>query len=60
MRDEVGEYLCGLCAREDETLLALREEADRTGLPPIAITPDTGRVAAASSIRRPTIPPRAA
>lgn len=44
MRDEVGEYLCGLFAREDETLLGLREEADRTGLPPISITPDTGRL----------------
>ena len=44
MRDDVGEYLGALFAREDETLLALREEADRTGLPPIAITPDTGRL----------------
>lgn len=44
MRDETGEYVCGLFAREDETLLALREEADRTGLPPISITPDTGRL----------------
>ena len=44
MRDEVGEYISGLFAREDETLLALREEADRTGLPPIAIGPETGRL----------------
>jgi predicted O-methyltransferase YrrM len=44
MRDEVGEYLGALFAPEDETLLALREEADRTGLPPIAVTPDTGRL----------------
>ena len=44
MSDRTDEYLCGLFAREDETLLALREEADRSGLPPIAISPDTGRL----------------
>lgn len=44
MGDLADEYLCGLFAREDETLLALREEADRTGLPPIAISPDAGRL----------------
>ena len=42
--DAADEYLCALFAREDETLLALREEADRTGLPPIAISPDAGRL----------------
>jgi predicted O-methyltransferase YrrM len=42
--DPADEYLCGLFAREDETLLALREEADRSGLPPIAISPDAGRL----------------
>ena len=44
MGDLADEYLCGLFAREDETLLALREEADRTGLPPIAVSPDAGRL----------------
>lgn len=44
MSDAADEYLCGLFAREDDTLLALREEADRTGLPPIAISPDAGRL----------------
>ena len=44
MSDPVANYVSGLFAREDETLLALREEADRTGLPPIAISPDTGRL----------------
>ena len=44
MSDEVGDYLASLFAPEDETLLALREEADRNGLPPIAISPDEGRL----------------
>lgn len=44
MSDSVGDYLAGLFAPEDETLLALREEADRRGLPPIAISADTGRL----------------
>jgi predicted O-methyltransferase YrrM len=44
MSDLTDEYLCGLFAREDETLIALREEADRTGLPPISISPDAGRL----------------
>jgi predicted O-methyltransferase YrrM len=42
--DEVGDYLSSLFAAEDETLLALREAADRNGLPPIAISPDEGRL----------------
>jgi predicted O-methyltransferase YrrM len=42
--DRIDEYICGLYAREDALLLALREEADRSGLPPIAISPDTGRL----------------
>jgi predicted O-methyltransferase YrrM len=42
--DEVEEYLTSLFGREDEALLSLREEADRTGLPPIAVSPDTGRL----------------
>jgi caffeoyl-CoA O-methyltransferase len=44
MSDNTGEYISALFAREDELLLALREEADRTGLPPIAISPDEGRL----------------
>lgn len=44
MSDEVGDYLAGLFAAEDEILLALREEADRSGLPPIAISPDEGQL----------------
>ena len=44
MSDPIGSYVSALFAPEDETLLALREEADRTGLPPIAISADTGRL----------------
>lgn len=44
MSDDVGAYLAGLFAREDEVLLALREESDRAGLPPITISPDEGRL----------------
>lgn len=44
MSDKVGEYITGVFAPEDELLLALREEADRTGLPPISISPDEGRL----------------
>lgn len=34
----------GLFGAEDQLLAALREEADRTGLPPIAISADEGRL----------------
>lgn len=44
MTDRIGEYIAALFAPEDAVLLALREEADRAGLPPIAISPDTGRL----------------
>ena len=44
MSDAIGEYVARLFAPEDELLMSLREEADRTGLPPIAISPDTGRL----------------
>ena len=44
MSDEVGDYLAGLFAPEDAILVALREEADRSGLPPIAISPDEGQL----------------
>jgi caffeoyl-CoA O-methyltransferase len=42
--DPAGEYIAGLFAREDDLLASLREEADRSGLPPISITPDEGRL----------------
>jgi predicted O-methyltransferase YrrM len=42
--DRVGDYVARLFAAEDEILLSLREEADRTGLPPIAISADTGKL----------------
>jgi predicted O-methyltransferase YrrM len=44
MSDRTGEYIAGLFAPEDELLASLREEADRTGLPPIAISSDEGRL----------------
>jgi predicted O-methyltransferase YrrM len=42
--DGVEEYVSRLFAAEDDILVSLREEADRTGLPPIAVSPDTGRL----------------
>lgn len=42
--DPIGHYLASLFAPEDATLIALREEADRIGFPPIAISADTGRL----------------
>src|SRR5439155_26720793 len=44
MSDRAGEYITGLFSAEDELLASLREEADRTGLPPIAIAADEGRL----------------
>jgi caffeoyl-CoA O-methyltransferase len=44
MSDRAGEYITGLFSAEDELLATLREEADRTGLPPIAISADEGRL----------------
>ena len=41
--DHLSEYIVGLFAPEDELLAALREEADRTGIPPASIAPDAGR-----------------
>ena len=41
--DHLSEYIVGLFAAEDEVLAALREEADRTGIPPATISPDAGR-----------------
>lgn len=42
--DGAGDYIVSLFGAEDELLATLREEADRTGLPPIAISADEGRL----------------
>src|SRR5215470_17113314 len=44
MSDKAGDYIAGLFSAEDELLAGLREEADRMGLPPIAISADEGRL----------------
>ena len=44
MSDRKGDYIASLFGAEDELLASLREEADRTGLPPIAISADEGRL----------------
>src|SRR3954454_2201043 len=44
MADRAGDYIVGLFGAEDELLVSLREEADRTGLPPIAVSADEGRL----------------
>lgn len=44
MADPTGDYISSLFAREDELLISLREEADRSGLPPISISADEGRL----------------
>ena len=44
MSDKTGEYISALFAPEDSLLVSLREEADRTGLPPIAVSADEGRL----------------
>jgi predicted O-methyltransferase YrrM len=44
MADRAGDYISGLFGAEDELLASLREEADRTGLPPISISADEGRL----------------
>ena len=41
--DHLSDYIVTLFAPEDELLGALREEADRTGLPPTSISADAGR-----------------
>lgn len=43
MDDRVADYIAGLFAREDDVLRVLREEADRMGIPPIAVPPETAR-----------------
>ena len=47
--DRAGDYITGLFGAEDELLASLREEADRTGLPPIAISSAFRRRPPASS-----------
>jgi caffeoyl-CoA O-methyltransferase len=42
--DRTGDYISALFAPEDQLLASLREEADRTGLPPIAVSADEGRL----------------
>lgn len=42
--DRFESYVGALFAPEDPLLMALREDADREGLPPISISPDTGRL----------------
>jgi predicted O-methyltransferase YrrM len=44
LSDKTGEYISALFAPEDSLLVSLREEADRTGLPPIAVSADEGRL----------------
>ena len=44
MSDRVGDYISGLFAQEDELLVSLREDADRSGLPPISVSADEGRL----------------
>jgi predicted O-methyltransferase YrrM len=41
--DRVSRYIASLFAPEDALLVALREEADRSGLPPTSISPEIGR-----------------
>ena len=42
--DPTGQYIESLFAPEDPVLATLREEADRTGLPPISVSADEGRL----------------
>lgn len=44
MSDDIGDYITGLFAREDELLRELREDAARAGLPPISVPPETARL----------------
>jgi len=41
--DPVAEYIAGLFAAEDGVLRALRQDAERAGLPAISVPPETGR-----------------
>lgn len=42
--DRAGEYITSLFSAEDDLLSSLREEAERTGMPSIAISADEGRL----------------
>jgi predicted O-methyltransferase YrrM len=44
MSDRAGEYITSLFSAEDELLASLRGEAERAGLPAIAISADEGRL----------------
>jgi caffeoyl-CoA O-methyltransferase len=44
MADRGGEYIASLFSAEDELLASLRQEAEREGLPSIAISADEGRL----------------
>lgn len=44
MADNAGDYITSLFSAEDELLASLRQEADRSGLPAIAISADEGRL----------------
>ena len=44
MADPTGDYIASLFAREDELLISLREQADRSGMPPISISSDEGKL----------------
>jgi predicted O-methyltransferase YrrM len=44
MSDSSSEYIAGLFAPEDELLRTLREDAARSGFPPITVPPETGRL----------------
>src|SRR3954469_21211460 len=44
MSDGPGDYITSLFSAEDELLASLRSDADRTGLPAIAISADEGRL----------------
>jgi len=41
--DDIAAYLAGLFSPEDDVLRAVRAAAERAGMPPIAVVPETGR-----------------
>src|SRR6185437_10384563 len=43
MSDDITAYLAGLFSPEDDVLRAVRAAAERAGMPPIAVVPETGR-----------------
>ena len=43
MSDDIAAYLAGLFSPEDDVLRAVRAAAERAGMPPIAVVPETGR-----------------